>query len=182
MEKLITFLFFPARRLHLCESILVRERRVVSSIKCCTVFSFHLSLVIVLINEGIFLFATSRNQKQDCLSFVITYAKWKIQMHPKSSVYRLLSSTEDPSRRIKPMPTIPMTTPKTMSHVGVAGSTGEAKVGTMPRNSRVLSLSRKALLMRFLDFLMTTSLDKCKNMDDIQANMSLSQFKFCKMY
>lgn len=52
-----------------------------------------------------------------------------------------------------PTPVRPMTTPKTMSHGGVSYVTGPARVGRMSMNSRVESLSRKALLMRFLDFL-----------------------------
>lgn len=53
-----------------------------------------------------------------------------------------------------PAPTAPITTPNTMSHGAVSGGTGEARVGAIPMNSRVLSVSRKALLMRFLDFLL----------------------------
>lgn len=49
---------------------------------------------------------------------------------------------------------MPMTTPNTMSQGGVAKSTGAARVGGMPINSRVSSVRRKALLMRFLEFLL----------------------------
>lgn len=53
-----------------------------------------------------------------------------------------------------PAHTAPMTTPNTMSQGGVSGLTGPASVGGMPRNSRVLSVRRKALLMRCLDMLL----------------------------
>lgn len=53
-----------------------------------------------------------------------------------------------------PAHTAPMTTPNTMSQGGVSGLTGAASVGWMPRNSRVLSDRRKALLMRCLDILL----------------------------
>lgn len=85
---------------------------------------------------------------------VITCYKLRNVKHLLSSAYRLFWTTEDTSRATMPAPTAPMTTPNTMSHGGVAGWNGAARVGTMPMNSRVLSVSRKALLMRFLDFLM----------------------------
>lgn len=69
-------------------------------------------------------------------------------------LYRFFWSTVDTSRKMIPAPVAPMTTPNTMSHGGVSYETGAARVGTMSMNSRVESVSRKALLMRFLDFLL----------------------------
>lgn len=73
--------------------------------------------------------------------------------HLQSSAYRFFWTRDDTSRTTIPAPTAPMTTPNTMSHGGVSGLTGAASVGGMSMNSRVLSVRRNALLMRFLDFL-----------------------------
>lgn len=67
--------------------------------------------------------------------------------------YRFFWTTVDTSRKMIPTPVAPMTTPNTMSHGGVSYVTGAARVGRMSMNSRVESDNRKALLMRFLDFL-----------------------------
>lgn len=75
-------------------------------------------------------------------------------MCPLGSPYRLFWTTEDTSRATMPTHTAPMTTPKTMSHGGVSGLTGAARVGMMSMKSRVWSVSWKAPLMRPLDFLM----------------------------
>lgn len=69
-------------------------------------------------------------------------------------LYRFFWTTVDTSRKMIPAPVMPMTTPNTMSHGGVSYETAAARVGTMSMNSRVESVSRKALLMRFLDFLL----------------------------
>lgn len=72
----------------------------------------------------------------------------------KGWTHRLFWSREDTSRVMIPAHTAPMTTPNTMSQGGVSELTGAASVGWMPRNSRVLSDRRKALLIRCLDILL----------------------------
>lgn len=137
---------------HVCGSLVVWEGIVVNPILVFIyIFQrFHLRPVSALLDFCFLVPLATKNTPGINVKLVRHVTHTQVQ----SSAHRFLWIPEDTSSTTVPAPSAPMTTPNTMSHCGVSWLTGAAKVGGIPMNSRVLSVSRKALLMRFLDFLL----------------------------
>lgn len=151
---LLTCTSFYWCALHLCEPLIIWEWHVANALTRGTIFRpFHLR-PFVLVICFLVLFARKRRQETRLTKLSHTIYKMINVVRLQWSAYRFFWTTEDASRTMMPANTAPMTTPNTMSHGGVSGLTGAARVGMMSMNSRVLSVSRKALLIRLLDFLL----------------------------
>lgn len=161
--------------LHSCVWFIIWERGVVNAFTSTSVFHcFYPRLFIIVPLVSFLVLLAGGETKQDHAQMIKLTSITLI--HHQLEAHRFFWSTVETSRNTMPALTRPITTPNTMSHGGVAGLTGDVRVGRMPINSRVSSLSSRMLLMRFLDPLLDKEEQK---LQWIIFHTKWSPYKYC---